>query len=119
MLTAKPPEPVVQIDMAGIVQALADYQIQRDVKSRHQMNLVQENMAALNDLLNLAFEHREVLMQIAFLEPMHAIVKRILSTCNEAVYAHNDDAANLLGAVRTIQGRIGEAMEAYERQRRG
>lgn len=117
-MAAKIPEPEVHIDLAGIMQALTDYQIQRDIKTRRHINLVRDQMDALNDLMNLSFVHRDVLIEIGFLEPMHKVVKQMLNAAMESIYSHNDDSANMLSAVREIQGTIGRAVDEYERRQR-
>ena len=109
------PEPSVQVDLAGIVQAVPDYQGQREVKARRHMILVNEHMEALNDLMDLGFAHRATLMEIGFLEPMQKIVTKMLDSSIESINTHNEDAANMLGAVKIIGRKVDKAVNEYER----
>lgn len=110
------PEPLVAVDLAAILHQLGDYQLQRDVKSRRHMTLVSELMAAINDLLNLAFENEALLSTISFIEPMNEVVKRMLDTVMEMVRTNNDDVINMLAAVRAIFAEVGKAVDDYDRR---
>lgn len=100
--------------MAGILLALADYQLQRDVKERRQMVLAEKQIQSLNALLDLGFANKFVLADAGMLEPMQKIVKGMLETTVETINTHNEDAANLLNAVRAVEFKIVEVLKEYE-----
>jgi hypothetical protein len=108
------PETVEHVDMAGILMVLADYQLQRDIKERRQMVLAQENINSLNELLDLGFANKFALAESGMLAPMQKIVSSLLETTVESINTHNEDAANLLNAVRAVEFKIVEALKAHE-----
>ena len=110
------PEPGGTVDLAGIVQALADYQAQSDVKKSRHMILIKEHMDALNELMDLGFTHRVTLMEVGFLEPMQIAIRKMLESSIEAINAHNEDSANMIGAVKIIGQKIDKAVEDYDRR---
>lgn len=117
MLPPKPPEPLVVIDVAQIFRQLGDYQVQRDIKYRRHLNLIQEQMEAIEQLLNILIANAEPLAQMDILQPINGLAMQMLDTATEAIRTHNDDTANLLGTIRLIGDQITATVENYERQR--
>ena len=104
--------------MAGILQTLADYQLQRDVKEARQMVLAQKQINSLNELLDLGFANKFALAESGMLKPMQKIVHNLLETCVDTISTHNEDTVNLLNAVRAVEVKITEVLKLDEQRHR-
>lgn len=118
MAPSEIPEVEPQVDMAGILQLLVDYQLQRDVKEARQMVLARKQINSLDELLDLGFANKFALADSGMLKPMQKIVHNLLETAVDSINTHNEDAANLLNAVRAVEVKIVEVLKHDEQRHR-
>lgn len=112
------PDPGVQLDLGQVFQSLADYQTKRETMGRQWLFVTQKLLDKINDLCNLAMEHRYPLMECGFLEPMQENVKELIEVTCQGIEIHGYDADHLLTALKEINELVEEAVEEHERWKR-
>lgn len=112
------PDPAVYLDMSKVFQSLADYQLKRETSGRRWILTTQKSLDLINELLNLAMEHRSVLMPCGFLVPMQEITSQLIESVCQGIEAQGTENDHMIVAMDEISQVVKEVVEENEQRKR-
>lgn len=104
------PDASVEMDLGAIFQTLADFQAKRETKTRALGVATQNTLSKINDLANLAWDHRAALMECGFLRPMQIIMTDLIMCQVQNLEAQSEQSHFLTQTIGEIEATIGEAV---------
>lgn len=107
----KIPDASVEMDLGAIFQSLADFQTKRETKQRALGVATQNTLNKINELANLAWNHRESLMECGFLRPMQTIMTDLIMCQMQSLEAQSEQAHFLVQTIDKIEATIGEVVK--------
>ena len=111
-------DPEVHFDLSNVFQSLADYELKRETTGRRCLFATQKSLNKINELCNLAMEHRYPLAECGFLRPMQEILSQLIEMICQGIEAHGDEAEHTLAAMKEINDLVEKTAEEHERRKR-
>ena len=112
------PDTQIYLDMSKVFQSLADYQLKRETSGRRWILTTQKSLDLINELLNLAMEHRSVLMPCGFLVPMQEITGKLIESVCQGIEAQGTENDHMIVAMEEISQVVKEVVEENEQRKR-
>lgn len=104
------PDASAEMDLGAIFQSLADFQTKRETKQRALGVATQNSLNKINELANLAWTHRESLLECGFLKPMQGIMTGLIMCQVQSLEAQSEQSHFLFQTIGKIEATIREAV---------